>query len=364
MRLKTLLCCWLVFCLTVVCAATAQVSAPEPQTSVIIGTVIDVNNGTVPNATVVLAAPSTLDGRTVATSDNGFFRLDHLKPGVPYTITVRKSGFADWTSPAVVLKPGQLFDLTSIRLQIAGTVTTVTAALSNVELATEQERVEEQQRVLGFIPNFYVVYDRNAVPLTPKLKFRLAFKTETDAVTFLGVAFISGLDHAAATPDFGEGAEGYAKRLGANYANSFTDIMFAGAILPSVLHQDPRYFYQGTGTNKSRLLHALSTPFICTGDTDTYSQTIRVWVAIWSPAPSPILIIPYRIADRDSCFRLLLLTLGPMSPRLSYRNLCFASSHLQPRTGLSLERALTPRTESPLKMPLAFSAINCRATQL
>jgi hypothetical protein len=266
MRLKTLLCCWLVFCLTVVCAATAQVSAPEPQTSVIIGTVIDVNNGTVPNATVVLAAPSTLDGRTVATSDNGFFRLDHLKPGVPYTITVRKSGFADWTSPAVVLKPGQLFDLTSIRLQIAGTVTTVTAALSNVELATEQERVEEQQRVLGFIPNFYVVYDRNAVPLTPKLKFRLAFKTETDAVTFLGVAFISGLDHAAATPDFGEGAEGYAKRLGANYANSFTDIMFAGAILPSVLHQDPRYFYQGTGTNKSRLLHALSTPFICKGD--------------------------------------------------------------------------------------------------
>ena len=38
------------------------------------------------------------------------------------------------------------------------------------------------------------------------------------------------------------------------------------AILPSILHQDPRYFYQGTGTTKSRLLHALSSPFICRGD--------------------------------------------------------------------------------------------------
>jgi len=42
--------------------------------------------------------------------------------------------------------------------------------------------------------------------------------------------------------------------------------MIGGAILPSLLHQDPRYFYRGTGTNKSRLLHAISNPFICRGD--------------------------------------------------------------------------------------------------
>jgi hypothetical protein len=42
--------------------------------------------------------------------------------------------------------------------------------------------------------------------------------------------------------------------------------MIGGAILPSLLHQDPRYFYQRTGTNKSRALHALSSPFICKGD--------------------------------------------------------------------------------------------------
>ena len=59
---------------------------------------------------------------------------------------------------------------------------------------------------------------------------------------------------------------GYAKRFGAAYTNWATDLMFGAAILPSVLHQDPRYFYQGTGTKKSRLLHALANPFVCTGD--------------------------------------------------------------------------------------------------
>ena len=42
--------------------------------------------------------------------------------------------------------------------------------------------------------------------------------------------------------------------------------MIGGAILPSLLHQDPRYYYQGTGSNKSRALHALSSPFVCRGD--------------------------------------------------------------------------------------------------
>jgi len=42
--------------------------------------------------------------------------------------------------------------------------------------------------------------------------------------------------------------------------------MIGGAILPSLLHQDPRYFYQGTGTTKSRVVHAVTSPFVCKGD--------------------------------------------------------------------------------------------------
>jgi hypothetical protein len=157
-------------------------------------------------------------------------------------------------------------ELTDIRLRIAAAVTTVDAVFSTEEIAAEQVKAEEKQQVLGFIPNYYAVYDRNPVPLTPKLKFRLAFKTSVNPVTFLGSAFIAGFGQAANLHDYGQGAEGFGKRMGANYANGLTDIMIGGAILPSILHQDPRYFYQGTGTKKSRTLHALSTPFICRGD--------------------------------------------------------------------------------------------------
>jgi hypothetical protein len=201
----------------------------------------------------------------VVTDDNGFFKLDHLNPGIPYHVTVSASGFANWSSPEVILKPGQYMDLTGIRLRAAVAVT-VNAVFSTEELATEQVKVEEKQRVLGFVPNFYAVYDHNFVPLTPKLKFRLALRTMTDPITFLGVAFLAGIDQAADTPDYEQGAKGFGQRFGAHYANGLTDIFIGGAILPSILHQDPRYFYQGTGTKKSRVRHALSTPFICKGD--------------------------------------------------------------------------------------------------
>ena len=134
--------------------AAQQISAPEPQTGTIIGTVLDVNDGTVPGATVDLESSSLPNPQRVETNDNGFFQLDHLKPGTPYHVTISASGFADWTSPEVTLRPGQYLELTGITLGIAAAVTTVTAVLSAEEIARAQERVEEKQRVLGFIPNF------------------------------------------------------------------------------------------------------------------------------------------------------------------------------------------------------------------
>ena len=259
--------CAFLLCVSVVCVAAGQeISAPEPQAGTIIGTIIDVNGGTVPGAGVVLQSPSPHDDPRVVANDNGFFHLDHLNPGVPYHVTVSANGFADWTSPEVVLTPGQYLELTGIQLRPAAVVTTVNAVFSTKEIAREQVEIEEKQRVLGFIPNFYVVYDRNAVPLTPALKFRLALKTSADPITFLGTAFVAGFDQATDLHDYQQGVKGYGQRFGAAYANDLTDILIGGAILPSILHQDPRYFYQGTGTNKSRVLHALATPFICRTD--------------------------------------------------------------------------------------------------
>jgi Carboxypeptidase regulatory-like domain len=265
MRIKHSLCFVLLSASVIGTAVAQRVSAPEPQTGTIIGTVTDVNNGTVPGAAIVLEGTSPPGSKRAETNDDGFFQLDQVNPGIPYHVTVSANGFASWTSPEVILRPGQYLELTGIQLRIAAAVTTVNA-LSTEELARQQLNIEEKQRVLGFIPNFYVVYDHNAVPLTPKLKFRLALKTSTDPITILGSAFIAALDQAGDTPDYRQGWIGYAQRFGANYANGLTDIMIGGAVLPSILHQDPRYFYQGTGTTKSRLLHALSNPLICKGD--------------------------------------------------------------------------------------------------
>jgi len=206
---------------------------------------------------------------TTCAADDELAELKDLEPGTTYHVTISAKGFANWTSPAVILKPGQYAILTGTRLQIAQALTTITVAspvTSSEEIATEQVRVEEQQRVFGIFPNFYVVYDRNAEPLTTKLKFRLAAKVAFDPVTIIGVAAFAAINQAGDVPNYGQGAKGYGERFGAAYADDVTDIMMGGAILPSLLHQDPRYFYQGTGTKKSRALHALASPFVCRGD--------------------------------------------------------------------------------------------------
>ena len=240
---------------------------PKPQTGTIVGTVIDVNDDPVPDATIVLEGPVPGDPRQAMSNDNGFFEFKALGPGT-YHVTVSAKGFANWTSPALDLAPGQYEILTGSKLHIAEALTTITVApaASQEEIATEQVKAAEQQRVLGIFPNFYVAYDRNAVPLTTKLKFKLATKVAFDPVTFIGVGLFAGINQAGDVPDYGQGAQGYAKRYGAGFADGFTDIMIGGAILPALLHQDPRYFYQGTGTVKSRALHAIISPFVCRGD--------------------------------------------------------------------------------------------------
>jgi hypothetical protein len=251
------------------CAATItlaqQVSAPSPQPGTIIGTVLDVNGGVVPKANVVLRGSSANDEKRVVTQDNGFFEFDGVKPGMPYRVIVSAQNFADWSSNDVVLTPSQFFILTGISLRISTVQVTVNAVLPE-EAAVQQVRAEERQRAFGFIPNFYVVSEQEAVPLTAKLKFQLAMRTLVDPVTIAGFGFNAAIYQMAGYPGYREGAKGYGERLGATFAGGYTNILIGGALLPSLLHQDPRYFYQGKGTTKSRLLHALSSPVITRGD--------------------------------------------------------------------------------------------------
>lgn len=242
------------------------VSDTESRPASLLGTVVDVNGDPVPEATVTLEAPDASGRRSVVTAENGFFQFHDVKPETPYQLDVAAKNFASWTSATLTVEPGQFKIVTGIRLRIEMERTTVDVHYDPVEAATEQFKAEEKQRVFGIIPNFYVAYDSNAEPLTTKMKFRLAFKISADPVTAAGVLFVATARQAANSPRYGQGWGPFGERLGAVAADGFSDIMIGGAILPSLLHQDPRYFYQGTGTNGSRLRHAMFSPFVAKGD--------------------------------------------------------------------------------------------------
>jgi len=154
-----------------------------------------------------------------------------------------------------------------LSLSVTGATTEVQVRVTTYELAEEQIKVQETQRVLGVIPNFYVTYDPAALPLKPKQKSELAWKTSVDPVTFAATGAIAGVQQASdGFKGYGQGSQGYAKRFGANYADSFIGNMIGGAILPSILKQDPRYFYKGNGSKRSRVLYALANAVVCKGD--------------------------------------------------------------------------------------------------
>jgi hypothetical protein len=146
-------------------------------------------------------------------------------------------------------------------------VTTEVVVQPTDVLAAQQTKAEEQQRVSGIIPNFYTSYIRNAAPLNAKQKFSLAAHNAFDPVVFIGVSLGAGIEQAKnAFPGYGQGTEGYAKRWAALFANGRTSDFLSRAVFPSLFHQDPRYFYQGSGSNWSRTKHAVSYAFVARSD--------------------------------------------------------------------------------------------------
>ena len=231
----------------------------------VIGTVLDQAGSPAPGATVRLTSEDKSFSQEVLSGDNGQFSFSNVPPG-PFKLSVSAEGFGNQEISGE-LASGQTYLAPPIVIAIATVVTDVKVAGDLVEVATEEVKEQEQQRALGFIPNFYVTYRQDAAPMTTKLKFQLAWKSSIDPVTILGTAFLAGLQQAADQyPEFGQGAEGYGKRLGATYADVFASTFISGAVFPSLLKQDPRYYYQGTGTKRSRLVHAVLNSVECKGD--------------------------------------------------------------------------------------------------
>jgi Carboxypeptidase regulatory-like domain len=239
--------------------------SPNAALGSISGTIVDQTGTFVVSAHVKLAREGQSGDQEVVCGEEGQFSFKGIPAGA-FELTVSAPGFSP-QEQAGKLAAGESLQLPTLMLKIAAATTEVQVRVTNFELAEEEIKVQETQRVLGVIPNFYVTYKQDALPLSPKQKLELAWKSNVDPVTFAASGAFAGIEQATNQfSGYGQGASGYAKRFGASYGGAFIGNMLGGALLPSLLKQDPRYFYKGSGSTKSRIFYALANSVICKGD--------------------------------------------------------------------------------------------------
>jgi Carboxypeptidase regulatory-like domain len=228
------------------------------------GTITDPSGAVVEGARVQLTEGPSFSKEAV--SDHyGRFSFMQIPPG-RFQLTVLATGLAKGTFTGE-LHSEQLYLVPEIVLPVATAVTEVKVGVAGPEVAEQQIKMEEKQRVLAVIPNFYVSYVPNAAPLNASQKFRLAARTAIDPFTLVMAAGTAGVQQAQNHfVAYGQGAQGYAKRFGADYADIASGIFIGSAALPVLFKQDPRYFYKGTGSVPSRFFYAISSALVCKGD--------------------------------------------------------------------------------------------------
>ena len=231
----------------------------------VVGSILDVNGGSVPGAQITLTNVNALQHYSLTAGGNGEFAFTDLSPGT-YIITVDAKGFEPYASAQFTISTGQAYELPEIRLAIGTQMQSVVVRPPEV-IAEMEVKAEEKQRLVGILPNFYTSYVWNAAPLNAKQKFSLSAHDIFDPGTLLGVGVGAGIAQANNSfAGYGQGAAGYGKRFAAGLGDDVIGSFMSQAVFPSILHQDPRYFYQGSGTVKSRLKHALSWAVILRSD--------------------------------------------------------------------------------------------------
>lgn len=240
-------------------AAPSQTSYP----AMVRGIITDTDGAAVQGAQIALSKTGSPE-RKATTGADGSFTLEGLSAG-DYLLVVTASGLAAESEP-VTVHPGEVLDLPAIALHAAANID-VEVSYTKEELAEQDVKAEEKQKVFGIVPNFFVVYQPHPPSLNARQKFELAFHGIRDPSAFAITGFVAGVEQAMNTfPGYHQGLEGYGKRFGATYANTASATLLRDATFPALFHQDPRYFYKGTGTVWERTKYALSTAVICKGD--------------------------------------------------------------------------------------------------
>jgi hypothetical protein len=284
--------------------------APQtPLPGSISGTVTDGTGAVIVGARVALTRADDSPPQQVLSAGDGQFFFANVVPGT-FQITITASGFTAQTFTGT-LHAGETYIVPPRTLAPATLQTKVEVSVAPIEVAEAQVKAQEKQRVLAVIPNFYVSYIPEAAPLSSRQKFQLAWRETIDPFTFALTAATAGVQQAQNDfSDYGQGVQGYAKRFGAAYADNATGTFLGGAALPSLLKQDPRYFYKGTGSTGSRILYALTRAVICKGDNQRWQPNYSA--VLGSLASGGISYLYYPDKDRGAAlvFENTLVSIG------------------------------------------------------
>lgn len=271
--------------------ASAQFSVQPVDGGSITGTVLDTNGDVLQGAQVTLTPQSNPSVQTVQSGVNGQFAFAGLPPDV-YMVSATAPGMITFKSSEITLTVGES-RIVPVTLSVSGGATHVNVTENSQQLSVEQMHIAEQQRIAGVIPNFYSSYDWNAPPMMAKQKVQLGLRSVLDPTSFLAVAGVAGAEqYQNVFPAYGGGLEGYSKRYGAAFANHFSGTMLGRAVFPAIFHQDPRYFYKGTGSIRSRAFYAISAAVIARGDNGHWQPNYSLVVGNFSAAALSNLYYP------------------------------------------------------------------------
>jgi hypothetical protein len=163
-----------------------------------------------------------------------------------------------------------------------GAVLLIAASLSPCQapLSAQNAQENESHHLLWIIPNYRTSPTlTDYSPLTVREKFRIAGEDSWDRGTVaLSALFAVTAQAANSNRSFGQGTAGYAQYLGASYGDFVVGNYMSEGVLPSLLHQDPRYFRRGAGSGWSRLRYSLSQSFITRGDSGHIQPNYSEWL--------------------------------------------------------------------------------------
>jgi hypothetical protein len=153
------------------------------------------------------------------------------------------------------------------------------AAAQNQSDSVAPAQAPEDKRIFGVLPNNRTT--EASLPfhsITAKQKMTIAFKDSFDwpvyptAAAFAALYQLEDQNHS-----FGQGMQGYAKRFGTAYGDQMIGNMMTEGVVPSLLHEDPRYFRLGEGSKKSRLWYSVSRIFVTRTDSGRSTFNFAEW---------------------------------------------------------------------------------------